>query len=71
VLALRAFQLIAINDKPNDPMEVWDTFAIPPKVDGVNGSLTFRVCFLQWHGKTVFDLALGARTLRPSAWRTP
>jgi FtsP/CotA-like multicopper oxidase with cupredoxin domain len=49
-----SFQLIAINDKRNDPMQVWDTFAIPPKVDGVNGSLTFRVRFVQWHGKTVF-----------------
>jgi FtsP/CotA-like multicopper oxidase with cupredoxin domain len=49
-----SFQLIAINDKPNDPMQVWDTFAIPPKVNGVNGSLTFRVRFVQWHGKTVF-----------------
>jgi len=27
---------------------------IPPKVDGVNGSLTFRVRFVQWHGKTYF-----------------
>lgn len=49
-----SFQLIAINDKPNDPMEVWDTFAIPQKLDGVNGSLTIRVRFVQWHGKTVF-----------------
>jgi FtsP/CotA-like multicopper oxidase with cupredoxin domain len=35
-------------------MEVWDTFAIPPKINGINGSLTFRVRFVQWHGKTVF-----------------
>lgn len=49
-----SFQLIAINDKPNDPMEVWDTFAIPPKQNGVNGSITIRVRFVQWHGKTVF-----------------
>jgi FtsP/CotA-like multicopper oxidase with cupredoxin domain len=49
-----SFQLIAINDKPNDPIQIWDTFAIPPKLNGVNGSLTFRVRFVQWHGKTVF-----------------
>lgn len=31
-----------------------DTFAIPPKLNGVNGSLTFRVRFKQWHSETVF-----------------
>jgi len=49
-----SFQLIAINDKPNNPMEVWDTFIVPPKMNGKNGSITFRVRFLQWYGKTVF-----------------
>ncbi|HTA38197.1 MAG TPA: multicopper oxidase domain-containing protein, partial [Candidatus Acidoferrales bacterium] len=49
-----SFQLIAINDEPNDPMEIWDTFIIPPKVGNINGSLTFRVRFVQWYGKTVF-----------------
>jgi suppressor of ftsI len=49
-----SFQLTAINDIPNDPMEVWDTFIIPPKVGNINGSITFRVRFLQWYGKTVF-----------------
>ncbi len=49
-----SFQLFAINGKPNDPVEIWDTFAIPPKVNGVNGTLTIRVRFVQWYGKTVF-----------------
>jgi suppressor of ftsI len=49
-----SFQLIAINDEPNSPMEVWDTFIIPPKVGNINGSITFRVRFVQWYGKTVF-----------------
>jgi FtsP/CotA-like multicopper oxidase with cupredoxin domain len=35
-------------------MEVWDTFIIPPKYNGKNGSITFRVRFVQWYGKTVF-----------------
>jgi suppressor of ftsI len=49
-----SFQLIKINDHPVIPVEIWDTFLIPPKVNGVNGSLTIRVRFVQWHGKTVF-----------------
>ncbi len=49
-----SFQLTAVNDKPNDPMEIWDTFIIPPKVGNINGSITFRVRFVQWYGKTVF-----------------
>jgi suppressor of ftsI len=49
-----SFQLFAINDKPEEPIGIWDTFAIPPKVNGVNGSLTLRIRFKQWYGKTVF-----------------
>jgi suppressor of ftsI len=49
-----SFQLIAINDKPVNPVEIWDTFGIPQKLNGVNGSLTIRVRFKQWYGKTVF-----------------
>jgi len=49
-----SFQLFAINDKPVDPISIHDTFSIPPKHDGVNGSLTIRVRFKQWYGKTVF-----------------
>jgi len=49
-----SFQLFAINDKPRRPIEIWDTFAIPPKRNGVNGTLTIRIRFVQWTGKTVF-----------------
>jgi suppressor of ftsI len=49
-----SFQLFAINGKPVRPVEIWDTFAIPPKRNGVNGTLTIRVRFVQWTGKTVF-----------------
>jgi suppressor of ftsI len=48
-----SFQLIKVNDQDND-MEIWDTFMVPPKYKGVNGSITFRVRFVQWYGKTVF-----------------
>ena len=27
---------------------------IPPRVNGINGSITFRVRFVYWRGKTVF-----------------
>lgn len=49
-----SFQLVAINDKPLDRVEIWDTFAIPPKVGGTNGSITIRMRFLQFTGKSVF-----------------
>jgi len=49
-----SFQLFAVNDKPRNPIEIWDTFAIPPKRNGVNGTLTIRIRFVQWTGKTVF-----------------
>jgi FtsP/CotA-like multicopper oxidase with cupredoxin domain len=49
-----SFQIVAVNDKPNTPVEIWDTFVIPPKAHGKNGSITIRIRFLQWYGKTVF-----------------
>ncbi|MGA8534077.1 MAG: multicopper oxidase domain-containing protein [Candidatus Tumulicola sp.] len=49
-----SFQLFAVNDKPRNPIEIWDTFPIPPKRNGVNGSLRIRIRFVQWTGKTVF-----------------
>jgi suppressor of ftsI len=50
-----SFQLIAVNDQPVEPMEIWDTFMVPPKINpNVNGSITVRVRFLQWYGKTVW-----------------
>jgi suppressor of ftsI len=49
-----SFQLRLINNTPVKPLEIWDTFGIPPKLNGVNGSLTIRVRFVHWTGKTVF-----------------
>lgn len=49
-----SFQLFAINDTPVHPISIRDTFPIPQKLNGTNGSLTLRVRFKQWYGKTVF-----------------
>ena len=50
-----SFQVIAINDQPVSPMEVWDTFMVPAQITpNVNGSITIRVRFKQWYGKTVW-----------------
>jgi len=55
-LHVNSFQLVAINDVPVDPPEIWDTFYVPPKRsrdDGKNGSITIRVRWVQWRGKAV------------------
>lgn len=49
-----SFQVTAINGKPLDQVQMWDTFMVPPKVGGTAGSITIRVRFKQWYGKTVF-----------------
>jgi len=49
-----SFQLRTINGTPVKPLEIWDTFGIPPKRNGKNGTLTIRVRFVHWTGKTVF-----------------
>lgn len=49
-----SFQVIAINGVAVNPVRVYDTFMVPPKTFGVNGSITFRVHFQTWYGKTVF-----------------
>lgn len=53
-LHTNSFQLIAVNNIPNNPMEIWDTFMVPPQVNGKNGSITIRIRFVQWYGKDVF-----------------
>jgi FtsP/CotA-like multicopper oxidase with cupredoxin domain len=50
---VNSFQLTAIDDVPNDPPQIWDTFYVPPKVGGKNGSITFRIRFVQFRGKSV------------------
>jgi FtsP/CotA-like multicopper oxidase with cupredoxin domain len=49
-----SFQVIEINGKPVDPVLVCDTILVPPKVDGVRGSVKFRVRFKEYTGKTVY-----------------
>lgn len=53
-LHTNSFQLIAINDQKVDPVQIWDTFVVPPKVGPKNGSITIRIRFKQWYGKDVF-----------------
>jgi len=53
---VNSFQLVAINDVPNPTPEIWDTFYVPPKssrTDGKNGSITIRLRFVQFRGKSV------------------
>jgi suppressor of ftsI len=53
-LHTNSFQVVAINDKPLDPVQIWDTFLLPPKIGGKNGSITIRTRFKEWYGKDVF-----------------
>ncbi len=48
-----AFQLFEVNGKPVYPIQIWDTYPIPPKYNGVNGRLRIRVRFKEWTGKSV------------------
>ncbi len=48
-----AFQLFEVNGKPVYPIQIWDTYPIPPKYNGVNGRLRLRVRFKEWTGKSV------------------
>ncbi|MDE2483078.1 MAG: multicopper oxidase domain-containing protein [bacterium] len=50
---VNSFQLTAINGVKNDPPEVWDTFLVPAAQNGVPGSITFRVRFKEFGGKSV------------------
>lgn len=55
-LHVNSFWLVAINDKPIAEPDIWDTFFVPPKrsrKDGKNGSITIRIRWVQWRGKTV------------------
>jgi suppressor of ftsI len=53
-LHMVSFQVTEINGVKLDPVEIWDTFIIPPKVKDKNGSLRIRIRFLQFVGKEVF-----------------
>lgn len=50
-----SFQVIAINDQPVNPVQIADTYMVPPRINPLqNGSITVRIRFWQWYGKTVF-----------------
>jgi suppressor of ftsI len=49
-----SFQVISINGKTVEPFLVCDTILIPPAAGGVNGTVTFRVRFKEFSGKSVY-----------------
>jgi suppressor of ftsI len=49
-----SFQVISIGGKAIEPFLVCDTVLIPPASAGADGSVTFRVRFKQYTGKTVY-----------------
>jgi suppressor of ftsI len=53
-LHTNSFEVVAINDVPVNPVQIWDTFMLPQQTDGKNGSITIRIRFKQWQGKDVF-----------------
>ena len=50
---VNSFEIVALNDQPIKDPQFWDTFVIPPKANGKNGSMTIRSRFKQWTGKAV------------------
>ncbi|HET9030203.1 MAG TPA: multicopper oxidase domain-containing protein [Candidatus Aquilonibacter sp.] len=50
---VNSFQLTHINGVSTGTPEVWDTFIVPAQTGGTPGSITFRVRFLDFVGKTV------------------
>lgn len=50
---VNSFQLFAINGVKLDKPEVWDTFFVPPMQGDTPGSITIRLRFLNFRGKTV------------------
>ena len=49
-----SFQVISIQGKAIDPFLVGDTILIPPASNGADGTVTFRVRFKEFTGKTVY-----------------
>jgi FtsP/CotA-like multicopper oxidase with cupredoxin domain len=50
---VNSFQLTKINGVSIGTPEVWDTFVVPAQTGGTPGSITFRVRFREFVGKTV------------------
>jgi FtsP/CotA-like multicopper oxidase with cupredoxin domain len=53
---VNSFQLVAVNDKPvPGPAQIYDTYMVPPAISKTqNGSITIRIRFKEFTGKTVF-----------------
>lgn len=50
---VNSFQLYAINGVRTTPPDVWDTFIVPPMNGATPGSITIRIRFKEFRGKTV------------------
>lgn len=51
---VNSFQLVAVNDK-SVPVQIYDTFMVPPALSTTkNSSITIRIRFKEFTGKTVF-----------------
>lgn len=52
-LHVNSFQVYAVNGVKQPPPNVWDTFIVPPMSGSTPGTLTIRVRFKEFRGKTV------------------
>lgn len=50
---VNSFQVYAVNGVKQPPPNVWDTFIVPPMSGSTPGSLTIRIRFRDFRGKTV------------------
>jgi FtsP/CotA-like multicopper oxidase with cupredoxin domain len=50
---VNSFQLTHINGVSVGTPQVWDTFLVPPQANGTDGSITLRIRFKEFKGKTV------------------
>jgi len=50
---VNSFQLYAINGVRTTPPDVWDTFIVPPMSGSTPGTITIRIRFKEFRGKTV------------------
>lgn len=50
---VNSFQVYAVNGVKQTPPNVWDTFLVPPMSGSTPGTLTIRIRFKEFRGKTV------------------
>lgn len=50
---VNSFQVYAVNGVKQPPPNVWDTFIVPPMSGSTPGTLTIRIRFKEFRGKTV------------------